>query len=91
MRFTSRLTHPPTLALIKHLTSLPSLPAQVEYISPEGLKALKEMPLVNRGRLSTYTLPLANNQMTHWQASNQSPKRHMRLWSSSAPRADGMT
>ncbi|KAK1923178.1 EVE domain-containing protein [Papiliotrema laurentii] len=52
VRFTSRLTHPPTLALIKHLTSLPSLPAQVEYISPEGLKALKEMPLVNRGRLS---------------------------------------
>ncbi|RXK41056.1 hypothetical protein M231_01687 [Tremella mesenterica] len=52
VKFRSRLLHPPTLALIKHLASSTSLPSEVEYIGSEGLEAIKEMQLVNRGRLS---------------------------------------
>ncbi|EIW66251.1 hypothetical protein TREMEDRAFT_35209 [Tremella mesenterica DSM 1558] len=52
VKFRSRLLHPPTLALIKHLASSTTLPSEVEYIGSEGFKAVKEMQLVNRGRLS---------------------------------------
>jgi len=52
IRFIRRLEHPPTLALIKLLAQLSSVPDESKYIGPEGLKALKGMALVNRGRLS---------------------------------------
>ncbi|OWZ63677.1 hypothetical protein AYX15_04405 [Cryptococcus neoformans] len=50
--FKRRLGYPPTLALIKHLATLSNLPKEVSYIGDRGLKAIKNMPLVNRGRLS---------------------------------------
>lgn len=52
VKFDQRLEHPPTLLLIKHLVSLTSLPGEISYIGDKGFKALKEMALVNRGRLS---------------------------------------
>ena len=54
MKFNSRLDHPPTLALIKHVTSLSTLPSEISYLKETGFKALKAMALVNRGRLSEY-------------------------------------
>lgn len=55
MTFKRRLGYPPTLALIKHLATLSNLPKEVSYIGDRGLKAIKNMPLVNRGRLSEWT------------------------------------
>ncbi|ORX40822.1 EVE domain-domain-containing protein [Kockovaella imperatae] len=52
VKFEKRLDHPPTLALVKQLASLPSLPEEAGYIGQDGLKAIKGMALVNRGRLS---------------------------------------
>ncbi|WWD20834.1 hypothetical protein CI109_105311 [Kwoniella shandongensis] len=52
VRFIERLTHPPTLALIKHLASLPTLPDEISFIGQGGFEAIKAMQLVNRGRLS---------------------------------------
>ena len=52
MRFVERLEHPPTLALIRYLASLSSLPIEVDHIGEDGLRAVKGMALVNRGRLS---------------------------------------
>lgn len=52
VRFVSRLKHPVTLAWVKKLAGLNKPPEGVAYIGAEGLKAIKEMPLVNRGRLS---------------------------------------
>jgi hypothetical protein len=55
VKFVSRVEYPPTLHLIKHIASLNSLPDEINYIGTVGLKALKEMGLVNRGRLSVYS------------------------------------
>jgi hypothetical protein len=52
VKFKSRLSHPPSLALIKFLASSSTLPDEVKYIGEGGYKAVKEMQLVNRGRLS---------------------------------------
>lgn len=52
VRFVRRLEHPVTLAWVKKLAGLAEPPEGVKYIGKEGLKAIKEMPLVNRGRLS---------------------------------------
>ncbi|KIR43540.1 hypothetical protein I307_03378 [Cryptococcus deuterogattii 99/473] len=52
VKFNRRLDHPPTLALIKHLATLSNPPKEVSYIGDHGLEAIKNMPLVNRGRLS---------------------------------------
>lgn len=52
VRFKRRLDYPPTLALIKHLATLSNLPKEVSYIGDRGLEAIKNMSLVNRGRLS---------------------------------------
>lgn len=52
MRFVKRLTHPPTLALIKSIAGAAQLPDEVSYIGAGGFKAIKGMQLVNRGRLS---------------------------------------
>lgn len=52
VRFVRRLEHPVTLAWVKKLAGLSEPPEGVKYIGKEGLKAIKEMPLVNRGRLS---------------------------------------
>jgi hypothetical protein len=52
VKFLSRLSHPPSLALIKFLASSSTLPDEVNYIGQGGYKAVKEMQLVNRGRLS---------------------------------------
>lgn len=52
VRFVSRLKHPVTLAWVKKLAGAAEPPEGVSYIGAKGLKAIKEMPLVNRGRLS---------------------------------------
>jgi hypothetical protein len=58
VKFLSRLPHPPSLALIKYLASTSTLPDEVKYIGEGGYKAVKEMQLVNRGRLSESRLLL---------------------------------
>lgn len=52
VRFVARLQHPVTLAWVKKLAGLAAPPDGVAYIGPGGLQAIKDMPLVNRGRLS---------------------------------------
>ncbi|WWC72709.1 uncharacterized protein I206_106673 [Kwoniella pini CBS 10737] len=59
VKFIERLKYPPTLLLIKTLSSLSSLsssssslPIEIDYISKKELESLKSMQLVNRGRLS---------------------------------------
>lgn len=52
MKFIQRLPHPPTLVLIKTLAASEKLPDAVHYIGEDGLRAIKGMQLVNRGRLS---------------------------------------
>jgi hypothetical protein len=58
VKFLSRLLYPPSLALIKFLASSSTLPDGVKYIGEKGYKAVKEMQLVNRGRLSESLLLL---------------------------------
>ena len=59
VKFLSRLSHPPSLALIKSLASSSTIPDEVKYIGQGGYQAVKEMQLVNRGRLSrSYSSPL---------------------------------
>jgi predicted RNA-binding protein with PUA-like domain len=58
VKFLSRLPHPPSLALIKFLASSSTLPDEVKYVGEGGYKAVKEMQLVNRGRLSESRLLL---------------------------------
>jgi predicted RNA-binding protein with PUA-like domain len=58
VKFLSRLSHPPSLALIKFLASSSTLPDEVKYIGEVGYGAVKEMQLVNRGRLSESLLLL---------------------------------
>ncbi|KAJ9093569.1 hypothetical protein QFC19_008296 [Naganishia cerealis] len=53
VEFRSRLDHPVTLALLKNLAGQKQLPECVSYIGEQGHKAIKEMALVNRGRLMT--------------------------------------
>lgn len=52
VKYESHLDHPITLSLFKTLATSTNLPDCVGYIGEEGLKAVKGMPLVNRGRLS---------------------------------------
>ena len=56
VKFISRLSHPPSLALIKFLAASTKMPDEVEYIGGKGYSAVKEMQLVNRGRLSESAL-----------------------------------
>jgi hypothetical protein len=58
VKFLSRLPHPPSLALIKFLASTSTLPDEIKYVGEGGYKAVKEMQLVNRGRLSESLLLL---------------------------------
>lgn len=55
VRFIRRLPNPPTLALVKYLASAGSIPDEVNYIGQAGWKAVREMQLVNRGRLSRFS------------------------------------
>jgi len=57
VKFLSRLPHPPSLALIKFLASSSTIPDEVNYIGEGGYQAVKEMQLVNRGRLSMSYFP----------------------------------
>jgi len=59
VKFLSRLPHPPSLALVKYLASSSTLPDEVKYVGEGGYKAVKEMQLVNRGRLSESRLLLS--------------------------------
>lgn len=52
--YQDKITYPVTLSLFKTLASSSNLPACVGYIGENGLKAISEMPLVNRGRLSKF-------------------------------------
>ncbi|KAG6877363.1 hypothetical protein C0993_008218 [Termitomyces sp. T159_Od127] len=50
--FVSRATHFVPLALLRFLSDKDELPPEIDYIREDGLKALKAMDLVGRGRLS---------------------------------------
>ncbi|KAG6895641.1 hypothetical protein C0992_000253 [Termitomyces sp. T32_za158] len=52
LTFVSRATHFVPLALLRFLGERDKLPPEVDYIREDGLKALKAMDLVGRGRLS---------------------------------------
>jgi hypothetical protein len=52
VEFKSRVKHPVTLALLKLLAGSTDLPDSLSYIGEQGFKAITEMALVNRGRLS---------------------------------------
>ncbi|KAG6861948.1 hypothetical protein C0995_009132 [Termitomyces sp. Mi166 len=52
LTFISRATHFVPLALLRFLSDSNTLPPEVDYIREDGLKALKAMDLVGRGRLS---------------------------------------
>lgn len=58
VKFLSRLPHPPSLALVKYLAASTEMPGEVDYIGEKGYKAVREMQLVNRGRLSMSRLCL---------------------------------
>jgi predicted RNA-binding protein with PUA-like domain len=55
VKFLSRLQYPPSLALVKYLASCFTVPDQVAYIGKNGFEAVKNMQLVNRGRLSEFS------------------------------------
>ncbi|KAG5719913.1 Thymocyte nuclear protein 1 [Termitomyces sp. T112] len=52
LKFVSRATHFVPLALLRFLSDSNSLHPEINYIQEDGLKALKAMDLVGRGRLS---------------------------------------
>ncbi|KAG6825716.1 hypothetical protein H0H92_002716 [Tricholoma furcatifolium] len=52
LTFSSRAKHFVPLALLRFLCESSTLPPEVNYIQEDGLKALKDMDLVGRGRLS---------------------------------------
>ncbi|KNZ78623.1 Thymocyte nuclear protein 1 [Termitomyces sp. J132] len=52
LKFVSRATHFVPLALLRFLSDSNSLRPEINYIQEDGLKALKAMDLVGRGRLS---------------------------------------
>lgn len=49
VKFQRRLDHPPTLNVLKAIASGATI---VPYLDQKGLQAIKEMQLINRGRLS---------------------------------------
>ncbi|EJU05125.1 DUF55-domain-containing protein [Dacryopinax primogenitus] len=52
VRFISRAKHMVSLPLLKHLATLSEPPADLPYLTSEHLKAIKNMALLTRGRLS---------------------------------------
>ncbi|EGO02255.1 hypothetical protein SERLA73DRAFT_14257, partial [Serpula lacrymans var. lacrymans S7.3] len=56
--FVARAKHLVPLALLKHIAALASgeAPSEVDYIGADGVKAVKNMALVNRGRLSVQSV-----------------------------------
>lgn len=56
VEFKERLPHLVPLSLYKNLANLGSVPAEIDYISPLQLAAIKAMPLINSGRLSVQTV-----------------------------------
>jgi len=50
--FRQRVVHFVPLALYKYLAEQKKSPQELDYLTPEHLDAIKEMPLINRGRLS---------------------------------------
>ena len=83
VKFIERLPYPPTLALIKHLASITTLPKEIAYIGEDGLQSIKAMALVNRGRLSEITLIQEHHDCRSdgmHQVFNLLTKRRMKLW-----------
>ncbi|KAG6336487.1 hypothetical protein ID866_2601 [Astraeus odoratus] len=54
VKFVSRAEHFVSLSLLRYVAGLPSVepPEEIAYIGSEGVKAIKDMALLNRGRLS---------------------------------------
>ncbi|TXT05985.1 hypothetical protein VHUM_03746 [Vanrija humicola] len=52
VRFIKRLEHPVTLSSVKSLVGKTAPPEPISYIGTAGLKAIQNMALINRGRLS---------------------------------------
>ncbi|GJJ07051.1 hypothetical protein Clacol_001250 [Clathrus columnatus] len=52
VRFVSRAVNFVPLALLRYLSTLIDPPAEMAYLTEDDLKAIKNMPLLNRGRLS---------------------------------------
>ncbi|KIJ69925.1 hypothetical protein HYDPIDRAFT_104586 [Hydnomerulius pinastri MD-312] len=57
--FVSRARHFVPLSLLRYIADLPSSepPEEVGYVGASGVKAIKAMPLVTRGRLSVQRVP----------------------------------
>lgn len=68
LKLSHRLTHFISLALLKHLSSLslsPSPSPSISYLTPTHLKAINQMQLLTRGRLSVQAV-----EETVWDAVN---------------------
>ncbi|KAF8524573.1 PUA-like domain-containing protein [Hysterangium stoloniferum] len=52
LRFASRASHFVSLALLRHISTLSKPPSTMGYLEVEDLKAIKDMALLNKGRLS---------------------------------------
>jgi hypothetical protein len=66
VEFKARVKYPVTLALLKALAAAAELPESVKYIGEGGFKAIKEMALVNRGRLSKLSSCGYSNAYSFW-------------------------
>jgi hypothetical protein len=66
VEFKSRVKHPVTLALLKLLAGSTDLPDSLSYIGEQGFKAITEMALVNRGRLSERKAMHRMNMQLTW-------------------------
>ncbi|KAF8497343.1 PUA-like domain-containing protein [Gautieria morchelliformis] len=52
LRFVSRVPHFIPLALLRHLSTLSEAPAEMNYLNSNDLKGIRDMALLNKGRLS---------------------------------------
>ena len=52
VQYKQRVQHLVPLSLYKHLAAVSEVPECLSYLSTDHLQAIKEMALINRGRLS---------------------------------------
>ena len=60
--FRERVAHFVPLALYKALADLAAPPEEIKYLTMEHLAAIKQMPLINRGRLSVQPVSKVRNK-----------------------------
>ena len=63
--YRSHVKHPVTLSLLKSIATAQNLPSCVEYIGQDGFKGIRDMALVNRGRLSEFQAMIRNQPVVH--------------------------